>query len=382
MSGHSQWHLITSEYPPDIGGVSDFSFTLASALCKDATVHVWCPASSGTRPRLAGVVVHEIGSFALSDLRRLGQALERFPERRLFVQWTPQGFGYRSLNVVFATWLAYEGLIKRVPIDLMVHEPYLRWSFKPSRLLAAAVHRLMLFVAAVSAQRIWLSTTAWEAFVRPFAPRQTPMAWLPVPAPYASAPTRAGSSPSTDGHTYTVGHFGLHSPAVTSLLSDAIDVVLADISTNVLLIGRNSDTFLEQFLVTRPDAASRVRATGPLAPDSLTNALASCDVVMQPYPDGITARRTSTLTALARGVPTVTNAGSLSEPFWADVSGVTIVAQPDGRAIGEATVRLLHEPDALRRLADQAVALYDRLFDVRHATALLLASSRVGQTAG
>ena len=40
----TRWHLVTSEYPPDIGGVSDYTAQLARALAGAGDeVHVWCP---------------------------------------------------------------------------------------------------------------------------------------------------------------------------------------------------------------------------------------------------------------------------------------------------------------------------------------------------
>lgn len=376
--GSPQWHIVTSEYPPDVGGVSDFSFAVADALRRHGPVHVWCPRTTEAHPVQRDVVVHAIDSFSPSALRRFSRALAEFPGRRLFVQWTPQGFGFKSLNLAFAAWLAWQGRVNGTAIDLMVHEPYLRWSLAPTRLFAAAVHRLMLLLATLGAQRIWLSTTAWTAFVAPFAPRRIPVAWLPVPASCRLVQAEEQRNTQPAAHVPLVGHFGLHSPLVTTILRSALDAVLAESSVNVLLIGQGSERFRDEFLATRADAASRVQATGPLSSRDMVTTLASCDVLMQPYPDGITTRRTSTITALASGVPVVTNTGELTEPLWADTAGVTLVSGPDGRALGAATLRLLSDRDALRRRSLLSLALYERLFAVRHAEALLLASPGAG----
>jgi hypothetical protein len=36
------WHLITAEYPPQSGGISDYSHLIATGLAAEGeTVHVW-----------------------------------------------------------------------------------------------------------------------------------------------------------------------------------------------------------------------------------------------------------------------------------------------------------------------------------------------------
>ena len=61
-----EWHIITCEYPPSVGGVSDYSFTLASGLGATGTVHVWCPAGTSAAPEVEHVTVHDApGSFSL-----------------------------------------------------------------------------------------------------------------------------------------------------------------------------------------------------------------------------------------------------------------------------------------------------------------------------
>src|SRR5258706_12719836 len=78
------WHVITSEYPPQSGGVSDYTYGVAARLAAQGDeVHVWCPAYSGTQPEAEGVIVHqELGGITHADLRRGGQELERFPVPR------------------------------------------------------------------------------------------------------------------------------------------------------------------------------------------------------------------------------------------------------------------------------------------------------------
>jgi glycosyltransferase involved in cell wall biosynthesis len=119
------------------------------------------------------------------------------------------------------------------------------------------------------------------------------------------------------------------------------------------------------------DAANRIDATGALERDALVASLRECDLMLQPYPDGVTTRRTSAVTLLALGLPVVTNLGALSEPFWSGSTAAGIVASPDAIAIGELASDLLADDRTRSELGERGRELYQARFAVRHAVALL-----------
>src|SRR5439155_8248322 len=99
-----------------------------------------------------------------------------------------------------------------------------------------------------------------------------------------------------------------------------------------------------------------------------------CDVMLQPYPDGISTRRTSTITLLAHGCPVVTNSGALTESLWAS-GGAIVAAGPDPALIASAVVDLLYDDERREQLGRQALRLYNRAFHVRHLIAALQGTS-------
>src|SRR5438445_3804219 len=80
----AEWHIITCEYPPQLGGVSDYTYLLSSALAAAGdSVHVWCPTGSGDPTPAPGVVVHrELGRFNPGDFHRVGKKLNEFSAPR------------------------------------------------------------------------------------------------------------------------------------------------------------------------------------------------------------------------------------------------------------------------------------------------------------
>src|SRR5207247_3879645 len=79
-----EWHIITSEYPPQPGGVSDYTRMVATRLAEEGDrVHVWCPLSPGLEVSMRGVNVHRaLGRMSLHDLLRAGRRLNRLRKRR------------------------------------------------------------------------------------------------------------------------------------------------------------------------------------------------------------------------------------------------------------------------------------------------------------
>ena len=80
-------HLITPEYPPQSGGVSDYVVQLAEGLAKDGEeVHVWYPGTAPASRSEGGVNLHaDLGRITPEDLRTVGEKLDRVwdPVRRL-----------------------------------------------------------------------------------------------------------------------------------------------------------------------------------------------------------------------------------------------------------------------------------------------------------
>jgi glycosyltransferase involved in cell wall biosynthesis len=380
-SSPAPWHIITCEYPPETGGVSDYTLVLASALAAaGCETHVWCPQADRPARATAGVTVHAtLGRFGFQDLRRAGRQIAacRAP-RRLFVQWVPHGYGWQSLNVLFAAWLASRALLRRDELHVMVHEPFLQFSGSPRTLAAGLVHRLMLLVACAGASRVWLSIPKWGPEIRPYVPRRVPIACLPIPAPSIGTISVKGHDARRrelfpNGEP-VVGHFGTFSALVTSLLAPALDVVLEKSTARVLLIGRGSGVFRSQLVEKHPDMADRIVATGTLESEDIAPHVRACDVMVQPYPDGISARRTSSLALLRAGLPVVTNEGWLTEPFWRTAGAVTLADNPDGARVGEAAVDLLADSARREALSVRAQELYNQRFDAKHAVAPLIAA--------
>jgi glycosyltransferase involved in cell wall biosynthesis len=380
-------HLITSEYPPQIGGVSDYTSQLAAGLaeCGDQ-VHVWCPGYAGTLPSQTGISVHrQFGAFSPADLRRAEADLDTFPgPRRLLVQWVPHGYGYRSMNWGFCWWLWKRARQHGDRIELMVHEPFLTFDWaSPVQNALAFVHRCMILLLLNASERVWMSIPGWEKLLRPYAlGRKIPFHWLPIPSniPVSNdrAEVEAVRRRYAEGKGVLIGHFGTYGASIVKLLEPILSAWAKDPADGViLLIGKGSEQFRGGLIEKQPQLDGLIQATGMLEADELAHHLAACDLLIQPYPDGVSSRRTSFMAGLANGKPMVSTTGWLSEALWSQCGAVALAPAGDTQAFVQHVQRLRADSGERLRLGSAGGRLYREQFD----SSYIISSLRHPETA-
>ena len=129
-----------------------------------------------------------------------------------------------------------------------------------------------------------------------------------------------------------------------------------------------------------PQFAKRVRATGPLEATEAATHIASRDVMLQPYPDGVSSRCSSVMAAPALGGVIVTNEGELSETIWRESAAVELASAGRSR---KAVLNLLDQPQLRHDLGQRGLDLYRSRFAIEHTiSAIRAVGSRVRENAG
>ena len=370
-----EWHLITCEYPSAIGGVSDYTFVMARELANAGdSVHVWCGAVAGETPQSPGVTVHrELGNFSPGDLRRAGKLLDEFPKpRRLLVQWVPHGYGYRSMNVFFCFWLWLRAKTKRDRVEIIFHEVWLSFGINWKANLAATAHRIMVALLQHAAAKLWITCEAWRKYIRA---AKAPVGCLPVPSvvhgyatPESIAVVRRRCS--ARGASRIVGHLGIGDALVEKQLRQVVpDILRENNDAGFLLIGRSSERFAQELQNANPDVAARIFCSrtagiGTLTADEIFAHINACDLMVQPYVDGISTRRTAAMAALANGKALLTTSGHSTEPFWLACDQLAMVPAGDARALVGRALQLLDDDRARGQMAGAGKQLYYAMFDV------------------
>ncbi len=285
------------------------------------------------------------------------------------------------MNVPFC---AFVRALRDEEVWVLFHEVAVSWGalrqWRQNTIATANAWMVRLLVA--RADRIFVTVPAWDGRLRRIAPACPPTTWLPVPsnvplavpeAEVRRVRERIGAAPDAA----VVGHFGHQRYTAAAVATAMRRLLLRDERRVALLVGRGGEAIARQVVTqgaggaARDDARlkDRVVATGGLELADIAAHLAACDVLVQPYADGVSGRRTSLMAGLALGVPIVTNSGPQTEPLWRESRAVEIVdADDDLAAVAEA---LLGDRERSAALARRGVALYDERFSLDRTIDLL-----------
>jgi glycosyltransferase involved in cell wall biosynthesis len=293
-------------------------------------------------------------------------------------------YGLKGMNLPLCLWLRYACPL---PPWVMFHEvafPVLPGQRHRHRMLAL-VQRRMAALVAQSAQRVFVSTPAWEPLLSRLAPGCSPVR-LPVPSnlPHAadhSAVAEVRRRLGADDTALVVGHFGTFGQAITALLEEVFPALVAAGPGRVgLLIGLGGEAFAQRLLARYPALRGRIRATGLLPADETAAHLAACDLLVQPYPDGASTRRGSLMAGLALERPIVTTQGELSEPLWAESGAVALAPAGAAAALLDAAEALLHSPRRREQLGASGRAFYAAHFSPQRLIATLRRQAGIAPT--
>jgi glycosyltransferase involved in cell wall biosynthesis len=374
MDGAMVWRIITGEYPPARGGVGDYARIVAQGLAAAGDeVEVWTPENGGAAPADEGVTVRRLpGHFGPRALARMSRELRAADGARVLVQYAPHAFGMKAMNLPFCAWLRRHAS-RGVKIDVMFHEvyfPFLPGHPRRYRALAAATSA-MARLAAGAARRAFIATPAWEPRLKPWMRRDGKIIWTPVPSNIDVRDDRDEIADArrryAHGEGLIVGHFGTCGGEIGSALNRVTPFILSSrAGVSALMIGGDGASWRDAFIAKYPEFATRVVATDVLGAAEASCAISACDVMLQPYPDGVTTRRGSLIATLAHGRAIVTTAGALTEPMWNESQAVEMAPVADIDALGAAADALLDDADRRARMGQAAAALYRDRFDSRH----------------
>jgi glycosyltransferase involved in cell wall biosynthesis len=143
----------------------------------------------------------------------------------------------------------------------------------------------------------------------------------------------------------------------------------------LLLMGAGSQEFRKHLVDRHPAWEQDLHATGSLAPQDLSCHIAACDLLIQPYPDGVTTRRTSLMVGLSHGKPILTTSSNVTEPLWEQGAAVGLTPAGDAAAFVQLLSDLLRNPGERARMSLSALKLYRERFDISHTVAALRTSA-------
>lgn len=383
-----KWAIVVGEYPPQVGGVGAYSRLLARELAGDGEVRVFTSRNAAGRAADPGVTIHELpGGFGPRGLLTLDRALRALRPDVLLLQYVPHSWGFKAMNLPFCLWLFARR--RREHVWVMFHEVAVDFAWRqPWRHnLIAAANYLMALLVTRSTRQVFVSIPGWIATLKPMLAPNTSVTVLPLPSNIPVESGRADTAALREGYALhgapLLGHFGTYGKDVSDMLAGVLPLLLrSHPDLHLLLLGNQGDAFRARLLERMPCAGERIHAPGTLAEAETSRLLGLCDLMLQPYPDGISGRRTSAMAALAHGKAVATTSGELTEPFWAESGAVAMAPADDLGALSRLVLTLLDDGERRQRLGRAAKELYEARFALRHTLERLRALALAGDERG
>jgi len=376
----ARWHILTPELPPGCGGVGDYTAQVAQALAQSGDlVSVYSPPAAQQWPAPPGIEVLGLPDrFGPQSMRMLAARLsaETSPSR-LLVQYVPNVFGRHGANLPFSLWLRSRRRVRGDDVRVMFHEPYLYFRWRPDHVATAIAQRAMAAVLLRGATEVYASTDAWRRYLLPYGGSAArDVRTLPIPSAILEVESAAEVLAIRENCLLPggclVGHFGSYGAHITPMLRESLRTLLfAEPSVVALCTGAGSDRFVARMRADHQSIASRIVGTGRTAARDVSVHLQACDVMLQPYPDGVTTRRTSVMAGLANRRPVVTTEGALTESVWRATGAVALAPAGTTAPLVGAVRRLLRDEPARAALAARGSAAYAAMFDLRHTISAL-----------
>jgi glycosyltransferase involved in cell wall biosynthesis len=376
MDGGTRIGMITGEYPPDQGGVGDFTRQLAHALSDlGSHVHVIAgrprdtqhPTRSQSQPshlrsQPPGVTVHRTvrpwGWGCWTDVLKLAQDLKL---EILNVQYQAAAYGmHPAINVVPPD----RG---RPPVVVTFHDLKVPYLFPK----AGPLRQWAVWMLARRADGVIVTNREDELRLSNLRPPVSNMTRIPIGSNIAPSPppgyrrdaerARRGIGPDD----LLLGYFGfINESKGTEDLIEALGLLVRQgLSAHLLMIGgrvgSSDPTNLAyaqrvERLIADLGLSEHVHWTGYARSEQVSAALLATDLCVLPYRDGISFRRGTLLACLVHGRAIVTTRPAVPLPEAQDGRTMLLVEPQRPPDLAQAVRRLAADPQLRIRLEKEA----------------------------
>ncbi len=363
--------LVTAEYPPQQGGVGDYTRALAQALARQgASVVVLTTAGAAATDDAAEPVPVErrVRGWGWRAWADLGRALRDLQPQVVNVQYQSAAYGLHPAINLWPRWAA-----GRVPVVVTFHDLRVPYLFpKAGPLRSRAVVEM-----ARGAARAIVTNVEDHAALAPLLAR--PPALISIgsnihptpPEGYDRSRMRARMG-AGQGET-VLAYFGFLNEskggeelirALAALRGRGLPVWLWLIGGQVGASDPTNQAYLGRVrrLIAELAVEPFVRWTGFMTPAEVSAHLLAADLCVLPYRDGVSFRRGSLMAALVHGLPVVSTHPHLAPPELEEGENMALVPPGDALALAEQIAALIADPAARQRLGAGADRL-GRAFD-------------------
>jgi hypothetical protein len=374
-------HIVTGEFPPSPGGVSEYTQLIARALsAQGQRVVVWSTGDENRPEQIDGIIVQRsAGNFDRAGCNNVDRLMLDYSGPKIvLVQYTPHAYGFRAMNIKFANWIRSRKERHGDAIWTMFHEVVYPWRLSPMKHnLIALVTRMMARTLIKSSDRILASTSSWAKPLSHLGAPAGETIALPIPTniPRITDQDRireVRTSLQFDAASCVIGHFGTNGSLACNMLPPILKGLFESHSRlHFRIIGEGSDKTLEEFTKIGSNWGGRMSASGRCSAEDISANIQACDFMLQPYGDGVNTRRSSLMACMNNGRTAVTNLGLNSEPCWKQDCGL-VLAHDSNTGFSNSTRKLVELQSQWASLGEIARRYYDDHFGLVHTIESLL----------
>lgn len=351
--------IVTGEYPPMRGGIGDYTHLLAQALIHHSVkAQVVCRKMDAVEPDDVPVerMIEDWGWKCLSQLASIAH---RHQPEWLHVQYNPSLYDGKPAMLFAPLWLKRAN--PSVHIAITFHD------LQRPRLIPK-MHTLnrALFFRSMALYDLVVTTNESDYLaVRKAMDHRVPLRKIHIGSNIPVVPfsrderaklrARLGFEPDD----FVIAHFGTRSGLAT--LIEGFHILRKQgRSVGLLLIGKRlqaypDDTANEREVLgeevmaqlAQAGLSDKVVGTGYLPAADVSRHLQCADVLVLPHPSGISMARTSLLTGLVHGMPTVATIPAVLDPELQQGDNILLVEPGNAQAVAK-TVLLLQRDQSLR----------------------------------
>jgi glycosyltransferase involved in cell wall biosynthesis len=361
--------LITGEYPPDQGGVGDFTHELGKALAAlGHEVHVITSAKPNTyhASRITVPVHRSVRGWGWNSWQRIIGLLDQIRPGIVNIQYQAAAYAmHPAINLLplrLRTSTGYRTVVtfhdlkvpylfpKAGPLRWWVNLALTRWSDAVIVTNAEDFARLSTYSFVHS---LWLIPIGSNISPEP-------------PAGYDRESWRAHWGVEPDGLLLSYFGFLNESKGGETLMRALDKLVQRGYNVQLMMVGGkvgSSDptniAYLKRVegLIEELGLTGRVFWTGYTPQPEVSANLLASDICVLPYRDGASFRRGSFMAALAHGLPIVSTRPRVDVPELQHGENILLVPPDAPVVLAEAIARLAEEPRLRRRLGEGAARL-------------------------
>ncbi len=361
--------IVSPSYPPDHCGVGDHTSMLAATLAADgARVNVYttrgAPRSTPPRVHVHPVVPH----WQAVSMWTLASTITRTRPNVVLIQYVP--FLYARHVGFAASFLALFLRLRGIAVVTIVHEPYVPLELNVKRFILSVAQRVMLVMLMLSSRRVAVTTMMLAHQLRRLLPwfgervHRVPVGSNIVMHRIDQSERRAlrGALGVAPDGAVLVFFGSLHETKLLGLiLRTFVYLRESGVAATLLIVGQDQATFSAAAAKAGLTVPAEVICTGYATTEEVSHYLQCGDLMLAPFMDGVSTRRTTVVAALQHGLPVVSTEGRCTErPIFAGAVSMTPCHDEEGYV--RAAHRLAHDPIARRGLSEQGRQLAEQRF--------------------